>query len=305
MLRYAFGWVDEKGQSYDTPTGKRIRPLLLMLCTEASGGEWRDALPAAAAVEILHNFSLIHDDIQDNSPIRHNRPTVWKVWGEANAINAGDALFTLAHYSLHQLSLSEILPQQLLNIWDIFNHTSLELTRGQHLDMRFEREERVAPENYISMITGKSAALIAACAKIGSLIGNNNELIANHFYDFGLNIGIAFQIHDDVLGIWGDAVEIGKSTATDILSQKKSLPVLYGLEHSSDLRLLYVQQEFSENDVKSVVSHLNHVNAQEYAIEQEKMYYAKAIDALGLTNLPPQIHEKLSLLLDGLFHRTN
>jgi geranylgeranyl diphosphate synthase type I len=104
MLRYPLGWVDENNQPYDHPTGKRIRPLLLLLCAEAVGGDWRKALPAAAAVEILHNFSLIHDDIQDDSPTRHNRPTVWMIWGRPNAINAGDALFALSYTALEGLS---------------------------------------------------------------------------------------------------------------------------------------------------------------------------------------------------------
>src|SRR5262249_10201110 len=122
MLRYAMGWVDENDQPYNHPTGKRIRPMLLLLCAGAVGGKWQSALPAAAAVELLHNFSLIHDDIQDNSPLRHNRPTVWKIWGEANAINAGDALFTMAYTALGNLS-STISPEITVQAWQIFNAT--------------------------------------------------------------------------------------------------------------------------------------------------------------------------------------
>lgn len=305
MLRYALGWVDENGQTHNTPTGKRIRPVLLMLCTETSGGDWRSALPGAAAVELLHNFSLIHDDIQDNSPLRHNRPTVWKIWGSPNAINAGDALFTLAYTALEQLGSSGMTPENVIKVWHIFNYTALELTRGQHLDMRFERQSDVSVNEYISMITGKSAALLAACAQIGSLIASPDENAAYHYSNFGLNIGIAFQIHDDILGIWGNSSITGKSVATDILSRKKSLPVLYGLDQSPELQALYQRQLFTEADVNEVVDILNRVEAQDYAYEQEDLYYQKAIKALEATNPQGQSAEKLMRLIEGLFKRTH
>jgi geranylgeranyl diphosphate synthase type I len=171
MMRYALGWVDENDQPYPPKTGKRIRPVLLLLCSEAVGGNWRVALPAAAAVELLHNFSLIHDDIQDNSPTRHKRPTVWKIWGQANAINAGDALFSLAFCALERLA-GTVKPETLQKVWHIFNTTTLELTRGQHLDMRFEHQASVSVDDYLSMISGKSAALVSACAQIGAVVGS-------------------------------------------------------------------------------------------------------------------------------------
>ena len=171
LLKYPLGWVDEDNQPYAQPTGKRIRPLLLLLCTEAAGGDWHDALPAAAAVELLHNFTLLHDDIQDNSPMRHGRPTVWKIWGRANAINAGDALFTLAYCALQRLG-SDHAAGVLLRVWGVFNQTMLELTRGQHLDMRFETQPHVSVDDYLSMVRGKTAALLAACAQIGALVGS-------------------------------------------------------------------------------------------------------------------------------------
>ena len=201
MLRYPLGWVDETGATYEGSTGKRLRPTLLMLCAEACGGDWHQALPAAAAVELLHNFSLVHDDIQDDSPTRHGRPTVWKLWGKPDAINVGDALFSLAYIALEGLAEAGVERSIVLRAWSIFNATNLELTRGQHLDMRFELQETVTVDEYISMITGKSAALLAACTQLGALIGTGNERLANRYRDFGLNLGIAFQIHDDILGI--------------------------------------------------------------------------------------------------------
>lgn len=302
MLHYALGWTDENDQPNHRPAGKRIRPLLLLLCAEAAGGNWHAALPAAAAVELLHNFSLIHDDIQDNSPTRHNRPTVWKIWGEANAINAGDALFSLSFCALEMLTDS-IEPGTLLRVWQIFNSTTLELTRGQHLDMRFEHQPVVSVEDYLSMISGKSAALIAACAEIGSLVGSQNEAVAAHYADFGLNLGIAFQIRDDILGIWGDPKVTGKSAATDILSRKKSLPVLYGLSHSAELGQVYQRETFTEADVSEAVVLLNQLEVRDYTQQQETLYYQRALAALENANPQGHAAEQLMQLVENLFGR--
>ncbi len=303
MLGYPFGWVDENNLPYDQPTGKRIRPLLLLLCAEAAGGDWQGALPAAAAVELLHNFSLIHDDIQDDSPTRHGRATVWKIWGRADAINAGDALFALAYSAMQGLAQSGTAPAVTLKAWEIFNKTNLELTRGQHLDMRFERQETITVDEYISMIGGKSAALIAACAQIGALVGSGDEATAAHFSDYGRNLGIAFQIRDDILGIWGDPDVTGKSAATDILSRKKTLPVLYGLSQSERLRTLYRGETFGEPQVAEAVSLLNSLRAEAYARELESTYYQQALAALARAQPQGDAAKGLAALTEALFQR--
>jgi geranylgeranyl diphosphate synthase type I len=303
MLRYPLGWVDEGDAPYNQPTGKRIRPILLLLCVEAAGGDWRVGLPAAAAVELLHNFSLIHDDIQDNSETRHGRPSVWTIWGRNNAINAGDAMFALSYTALHGLTQTGIPPATILDIWAIFNRTNLELTRGQHLDMRFERLTSVPVEDYLSMIAGKSAALVAACAQIGALVGGATTDGARAFAEFGLNLGLAFQIRDDVLGIWGDPAETGKSAATDILSRKKSLPVLYGLERSPALVECYAREPFAERDVADAITILNDIGAQAYTVEQEERYFRAALDALERTGARGEGAEGLRRLAAWLFQR--
>jgi geranylgeranyl diphosphate synthase type I len=304
MLRYAMGWVDENDQPYSHHTGKRIRPLLLLLCAESAGGSWRTALPAAAAVELLHNFSLIHDDIQDDSPTRHGRPTVWKVWGAANAINAGDALFTLSYSALESLSHGELSAETVIKVWRIFNTTSLELTRGQHLDMRFEHQKSVSVEDYVWMIQGKSAALLAACAQIGALIATNDDDLAKQYAEFALNLGIAFQIHDDMLGIWGDPSVTGKSAATDIISRKKSLPVLYGLSQSDRLQRIYERPHFQDSDVHEAVEALDAVNARAYTQESETAYYRRALSALEGANPMGDAAKGLMQLVEALFQRT-
>lgn len=303
LLQYPLGWMDAHGVPYNQPTGKRIRPLVLLLCTEAAGGDWRQALPAAAAVELLHNFTLLHDDIQDDSPLRHGRPTVWKIWGRANAINAGDALFTLSYCALHKLE--DTTPAAtVLAIWRVFNETMLELTRGQHLDMRFEHQPVVTVDEYISMIRGKTAALLAACAQIGALVGSNDPARAKHFADFGMNLGIAFQIHDDILGIWGDPKVTGKSAATDILAKKKSLPVLYGLERSKALDQVYERPRFKKSDVLEAITLLDGVGAREYVVQLENDYYRQALESLDAANPKGDAGMQLRALAAWLFERS-
>jgi geranylgeranyl diphosphate synthase type I len=302
MVRYAMGWVNAENKPYDKITGKRLRPTLLLLCNEAAGGNWHDALPAASSVEILHNFSLIHDDIQDVSEIRHNRPTVWKVWGRNDAINAGDAMFALSYIAMS--CLTETLPaERVLYAWQIFNQTNMELTRGQHLDMRFETLNEVSVDDYISMIKGKTAALLAACAQLGAWIATGDKELARLYHTFGSNIGIAFQIRDDILGIWGDTEVTGKSVATDIISRKKSLPVLYGLAATEQLVSIYQQETFTETDVFEAVELLDEVNAQSYAHEQEIIYYERAMNALKAAQPKEEAATILYEFVDFLFER--
>ena len=304
MIRYPLGWVNADDSPYPHPTGKRIRPMVLLLCAEASGNQWQKALPAAAAVEILHNFSLVHDDIQDVSHTRHNRETVWRVWGQPMAINVGDAMFALAYRALERLSQQELLPKTVLAAWRIYNHTVSELTRGQYLDMRFETLETVTTDDYLSMIRGKTASLLATAAQLGALISTQDDAIAEEYATFGLNLGIAFQVRDDILGIWGQPDQTGKSAATDIISRKKSLPVLYGLAHSPALNEIYALDTLTDDDVTRAINLLEEIGAHDYAQDTEEKYYNIAVNALTRANPQGQAAEQLFNLVAGLFGRT-
>ena len=303
IILYHFGWVDKSGNPLNLRAAKRIRPLLLLLLTEGTGGNWVDALPAAAAVEILHNFTLIHDDIQDNSSMRHGQSTVWNLVGIPKAINVGDALFGLVYVALEDLQKKRINHEILLEIHYAINRAILALTCGQHLDMSFEQQQIVSTEEYLQMIEGKTAQLLSSCAYIGGLIGSHDPTIANYCRDFGLHLGMAFQIHDDILGIWGDETVTGKSKATDILTKKKSLPVLYGLHRSKFLQDQYQKPIFDATDVDLVVSELDKLQVREEIFVQEQYHYNLAIQSLNKAQIAEPIDKLLHELIDLLFQR--
>ena len=212
MLAYHMGWEGEGAGA--EAQGKRIRPLMVLLCAQAGGADWHAALPAAAAVELLHNFSLIHDDIQDQSPLRRNRPTVWVKWGVAQAINAGDVMFTKAFSFMQDLQRSGIPAETILEAERALQQTCLRLTEGQFLDLSYEAQDDLSLEDYWPMIGGKTSALLACCAELGALVGGASVQRREHFRAFGYALGLAFQVLDDWLGIWGDAAVTGKSTDT-------------------------------------------------------------------------------------------
>lgn len=229
MLTYHLGWTGDG--SGPEARGKRIRPLLLLLVTASCGIAWESALPAAAAVELVHNFSLVHDDIQDNSELRRGRPCVWKKWGMPLGINTGDALFVLSNQAVLDL-MPAYPPEVLVKLLNLLQNACLQLTCGQYLDMTYEKRTNLVVEDYWLMIEGKTSALIKACCEIGALLGRADDPSSKAYADFGHYLGLAFQVQDDFLGIWGETTTTGKSITSDIVSGKKTLPILYGLERA-------------------------------------------------------------------------
>jgi geranylgeranyl diphosphate synthase type I len=265
MLAYHLGWEGE-GAGPEA-SGKRIRPLLLLLSAAAAGSDWRRALPAAAAVELIHNFSLIHDDIQDNSPLRRGRPTVWTRWGIPQAINAGDAMFTLGKLAILRLEETAS-PAVALQAARLIEETCLTLTQGQYLDMAFETREDVTLLDYWKMVGGKTAALLAACASLGALVAGVPAPIQAAFFEFGRRIGLAYQAEDDLLGIWGDAALTGKSTDSDLVSKKKSLPVIYGLQQNGEFARRWRKGDIHPSQAHQLAALLEQEGARTYTEQQ-------------------------------------
>jgi geranylgeranyl diphosphate synthase, type I len=275
MMEYHFGWTDASS------SGKRLRPLFLLLACHTVGGNWRQALPAAAAVELIHNFSLIHDDIQDGSETRHNRPTLWTQVGVAQAINAGDAMFTAGLKKIWELEPAY--PLELVRRCSaILQQTCLSLTRGQYLDISFEDQEAVSEEEYLTMITGKTTALIAACMQMGALLGTDNAQTAVEYTRYGTNLGLAFQIVDDYLGIWGKPEVTGKSAATDLISRKKSLPVVIGLAEVDEFRRIWMENEDLSAHADELARILDGAGIKDRTIAKADEFTRQAREALAL-----------------------
>lgn len=231
MVRYHLGLVDREfnpvsPQETKAAQGKRLRPAIALLSCAAVGGDPQTAAPLAAAVELLHQFTLIHDDIQDESPTRRHRPTVWTLWGVGQAINAGDALFAAAHVALYRLREVGVVADLALRLADAYDRMTIEIVRGQVLDLGFEGRDDVTPAAYLEMIAGKTSAIVEFSAWAGALLGGADEATAAAFARFGLSLGLGFQIQDDYLGIWGREETTGKAAADDIRRRKQSLPIL-------------------------------------------------------------------------------
>ncbi len=300
MLTYHMGWSGEGAG--ERARGKRVRPVLLLLACAACGGNWQDALPAAAAVELIHNFSLVHDDVQDRSDLRRGRPTVWKRWGVAQAINVGDALFILAQLAL--LDLREKFPLERIARADAaLQNACLDLTRGQFLDLSYETREDLALEDYWPMIAGKTAALLSACTQVGAILGGADESAIEAYREFGHYLGIAFQVLDDYLGIWGDSALTGKSTASDLVTGKKSLPVLYGLGKDGPFAARWRQGPVTPAEVPALAEQLRREGAQDYTREVADRMTGKALHALRTADPQGEAGEALFDLAHRLLQR--
>ncbi len=273
MARFHLGWAEPDGEPTTpevraTVQGKRIRPYLAFLCCGLAGGTPRSVAPVAAAIELLHNFTLIHDDIQDRSPNRRHRATVWRIWGDAQAINVGDALFATAHRTMLRTSRCDVAPENLLHMLDEFNRITVEIVRGQTMDLEFERSPDVTAADYLAMIQGKTAAIVRFAAWAGAVTGGAPEDIANHLAGLGEALGLGFQVRDDVLGIWGARQATGKDQADDIRRRKKSLPILLlrdRLEGSEleTMSSIYEAEQIGEEGVVKMLDMLD-----EHQIEQ-------------------------------------
>jgi geranylgeranyl diphosphate synthase type I len=299
MLTYHMGW-DGEGAGVEAQ-GKRIRPLLVLLCAQAAGGRWQDALPAAVSVELLHNFSLIHDDIQDNSPLRRNRPTVWVKWGAPQAINCGDVMFTLAFLAVHDLA--EMLPaQDVLLVSRIIQQTCLRLTGGQYLDISYEKKPVLPEESYWPMIGGKTSALLACCTELGAVVTGANDACRDAFREYGYSLGLAFQVLDDWLGIWGDVEMTGKSAESDLVSGKKTLPVVYALARNGDFTRRWLQGNITAAEVPELAHMLEQEGAYTYTLETAERLTAQAMAALqrAVTNSPTASASDASRALEEL-----
>lgn len=306
MQEYHLGWRDEALAPADFDPGKLLRPHFVLVGCRVAGGDPERALPLAAGIQLIHDFSLIHDDIEDVSDTRRGRTTVWKQWGLAQGVNAGDGMFVIAHLAIHRLADQGVLPEVVLEILRRFDQTILTICEGQYLDLSFEGNLRISEADYLAMIGRKTAALIAAAGGLGAILGGADAALARALYDFGENLGLAFQVQDDVLGIWGDPAETGKPFAADIERRKLSLPIIHALrwaERREDLAVRYERPSEGPEDTRAILEILAEAGSRGYAEGVAADYHRAALAALDSAQGSAAPLAELRAIADGLLGR--
>jgi geranylgeranyl diphosphate synthase type I len=308
MMKYHLGWLDENLKPVEQYKGKRLRPTLCLLTYNALSGVYDKVLPAAAAVELIHNFSLIHDDIQDMDEERRHKPTVWKLWGVPQAINVGDGMHVLSNLAVLRLGDLNVSSGKITDVLRILNNTVMELCEGQYLDMSYEDRMDITTDTYLEMISKKTAALLEAATHIGAIMATNDSKLIEHFKNFGRKIGLAFQIVDDIIGIWEPSEKIGKPTASDIRNKKKTLPVVYAFQEASESqrkRLLEIYGgKVGEGEIEEVLDILGSVRAYDYSHDMARKLEGEALGELEKTGIENEAMSKLKSLARFLVGRT-
>lgn len=267
--------------------GKRTRPLMVLLACDMFGGDVQKATDAAVGIELFHNFTLLHDDIMDQAPLRRGKETVYKRWDTNRAILSGDTMFAMANrYMLHTPASC------MAQVLEIFNRTAVEVCEGQQLDMNFETQKEVSVPDYLEMIRLKTAVLLAASLQIGALTAGASSSASNLLYKCGISLGLAFQLTDDLLDVYGDELTFGKMTGGDIVANKKTFLYLTALEHASEVqraslvRLFSDTPENSGEKIKNVRAIFDSLGVMELTRKVIESYFDLAMEQLKAIDLP-------------------
>src|SRR5690242_1425224 len=298
---------EQPAQLYDatqyllTAGGKRIRPVMCLMANEMFDEIKEDAYEVAGAIELFHNFTLIHDDIMDHAPLRRGKPTVHIKFGESTALLAGDVMLIAAYESLNRINIDYL--QSILNI---FNATAKKVCEGQQFDMEFEKQDVVNFEEYVNMISLKTSVLLAASLQMGAVLGGAGAGNQKHLYEFGKNLGIAFQVQDDYLDAFGDPEKFGKKPGGDIMANKKTFLWLKAMESGTAQQKKKLNELLFCDDsskVEEVLEIYKSCNIDEWARDLKKKYYSVAMDHLEEVAVRSVRKEQLKQLADFLMER--
>ena len=282
--------------------GKRMRPVALLMSADMFGAEMETAMPAALGIEVFHNFTLLHDDIMDKAPLRRGQSTVHEKWNADIAILSGDTMFVKSCQLMMNVPHATVTP-----VMDLFFRTAIEVCEGQQFDMDFQSISLVTIDDYLEMICLKTAVLLGAGMGIGALIGGASANDAQHLYDFGVNLGVAFQLQDDILDVYGDAGKFGKQVGGDILANKKTYLLLTALNKASDEQreslLRWLKTDGGEGKVQAVTEIFNSLGVKESAFAQMEKLYQVAMDHLKAIPLSEEDKKPLNDLAYMLMHR--
>lgn len=284
--------------------GKRLRPILTLMAADLFNKDIENAVNPALAVEIFHNFSLLHDDLMDNADVRRGSATVHKKWSENTAILSGDAMVIEAYKYIVNVP-----DRYLRKVIDLFSQTAMEICQGQQYDMDYEKRMDVAENEYLKMIRLKTAVLIGCSLKLGAIVSDAPEVDVEALYQFGINLGLAFQLKDDLLDVYGDFKTFGKKPGGDILSNKKTMLLIKALENSNDLqkaeldKWLTVQNFNPEEKINAVKNLYDDLNLRLLVENMVEKYYLASLECLSSINVPDVHKKNLIDLSEELMHR--
>lgn len=309
IIDYQFGWDADSQASGKNISGKKVRPVLMAVVAQAVCGTYRHVLPAGAALELIHNFTLIHDDVMDQSHTRRHRPAVWTRWGTTQAINSGDGLFALSNLAMARLLRHNLPAVKVVEAGRALSQATLWTCEGQILDIGFETRDTVTPDEYLTMIAHKTGTLIEVAAYIGALLSTDDEAIILGYKSFARNLGIAFQMRDDYLDVWGDKTKLGKP-GTDIREKKKAYPILVTLERASEadraiLHRIYAQDVVSDADVDRVLEVMARVDAAAHTDAIATQYYERAMQQLASTGIHNEWQDRLRQMAAFIIRRAH
>lgn len=284
--------------------GKRIRPVLMLMAYNLYREDVKSILQPATGIEVYHNYTLLHDDLMDRADMRRGKATVHKVWNDNVAILSGDAMLVLAYQFMAQCA-----SERLKDVMDLFSQTALEICEGQQLDMEFEQRKDVKEDEYIEMIRLKTSVLLAASLKIGAILGGASKEDADALYDFGVNLGLAFQLKDDLLDVYGDPLRFGKNIGGDILCNKKTYLVIKAFEHANTdqealLNDWFTRETFDPQEKIAAVTRLyNEIGVKALCENRIVEYSKRASESLNRVNVPAENKQELETMMNELMHR--
>lgn len=284
--------------------GKRIRPVLMLMAYNLYREDVKSILQSATGIEVYHNYTLLHDDLMDRADMRRGKATVHKVWNDNVAILSGDAMLVLAYQFMAQCA-----SEKLKDVMDLFSLTALEICEGQQLDMEFEQRKDVKEDEYIEMIRLKTSVLLAASLKIGAILGGASKEDADALYDFGVNLGLAFQLKDDLLDVYGDPLRFGKNIGGDILCNKKTYLVIKAFEHANTdqealLNDWFTRETFDPQEKIAAVTRLyNEIGVKALCENRIVEYSKRASESLNRVNVPAENKQELETMMNELMHR--
>ena len=310
--RYHMGWVDRNGNPVQGTEGKRLRPALVLLGTDAVGGDSHFALPIVVAMELVHNFSLIHDDLEDRDRFRHHRPTVWVEWGDETAIVSGNLMLKIADRVTRELVEQGVSHATALHVGHVISDAYLRMIEGQFMDIAFESRTRVSVDDYLAMIERKTGALIETSLYLGALVANGGTsgiATSKGLRRAGYEYGRLFQIRDDVLGVWGTD-KTGKPVCGDIYNKKKSLPAIHVLNASrgpaaKQIHAIYRKSELDATDVETVLQIMEDQGTYEFCSSMSASHSSKAAQIIESLDLSPTVTEDFLELGNFLMQRSS